>query len=53
MAKIGKFQKKKIEDVTYLISKVNGKLTGKQTKALKHALNEAVENTLHPIDLEA
>ncbi len=46
--RIGKFQKKKVNEVDYLLAKVSGKITGKQSKELRAILNQAVVEFFTP-----
>ena len=48
MVKFGKFQKKKIDEDTFIMCKVKGKMTGKLAKEIKKVCNEAVRCVMDP-----
>ena len=47
-AQILKFQRKLIDDQTFICAKVKKKLTGKQYKELRKRLNACVDEFLNP-----
>ena len=50
--KVCKFQKKQIDDCTYLLAKVKGDCPAKVLRALRQACNNAVTQTLTPPEPE-